>query len=266
MTDRTTIKLETKDGIALLTLNRPDVLNSINMTLIAEVRAAVAEVAADDNARVLVVTGAGRGFCAGADLAAQGQRQEGMSIGQGVAHGMETSFNPMMRELYELPKPIIAAVNGTTAGGGVGLALSADIVIAAKSASFIQVFGPKLGLIPDLGTTWTLPRLVGRARALALTLTGDKLPAETAAEWGMIWKCVDDASLMDEAMALAAKLAKGPTGAFAEIRKAIDVSGHNTFAEQLDYERVTQGRMGDHPNFVEGVTAFLQKREAKFKP
>ncbi len=266
MTDRTTIKLETKDGIALLTLNRPEVLNSINMTLIADVRAAVAEVAADDNARVLVVTGAGRGFCAGADLAAQGQRQEGMSIGQGVAHGMETGFNPMMRELYELPKPIISAVNGTTAGGGVGLALAADIVIAAKSASFIQVFGPKLGLIPDLGTTWTLPRLVGRARALALTLTGDKLPAETAAEWGMIWKCVDDASLMDETMALAAKLAKGPTGAFAEIRKAIDISGHNTFAEQLDYERVTQGRMGDHPNFVEGVTAFLQKREAKFKP
>ena len=266
MTDRTTIKLETKDGIALLTLNRPEVLNSINMTLIAEVRAALAEVAADGDARVLVVTGAGRGFCAGADLAAQGQRQEGMSIGQGVAHGMEVGFNPMMRELHELPKPIIAAVNGTTAGGGVGLALAADIVIAGKSANFIQVFGPKLGLIPDLGTTWTLPRLVGRARALALTLTGDKLPAETAAEWGMIWKCVEDETLMGEAMALAAKLAKGPPGVFAEIRKAIDISGHNTFAEQLDYERVTQGRMGDHPNFVEGVTAFLQKREAKFKP
>jgi len=266
MTERTTIKLETKDGIAVLTLNRPEVLNSINTTLIADVREAVAEVAANDEARVLVITGAGRGFCAGADLAAQAARPEGMSVGQGVAHGMEIGFNPMMRELHELKKPIISAVNGTAAGGGVGLALVADIVIAAKSASFIQVFGPKLGLIPDLGTTWTLPRLVGRARALALTLTGDKLPAETAAEWGMIWKCVEDEKLMDEVLALAGKLAKGPTGAFAEIRKAIDISDHNNFAEQLDYERVTQGRMGDHPNFVEGVTAFLQKREAKFKP
>lgn len=266
MTTRTTIKLETNDGIALLTLNRPEVLNSINMELIAEFRAATAEAKADPEARVLVITGAGRGFCAGADLAAQGQRHAGMNVGEGVAHGMEVAFNPMMRELMEIGKPVIAAVNGTAAGGGVGLALAADIVIAAKSATFIQVFGPRLGLIPDLGTTWALPRLVGRARALALTLTGDRLPAETAAEWGMIWKCVADEALIDEAMALARKLAGGPTNAFGEIRKAIDISERHSFAEQLDYERKVQGRLGDHPNFVEGVTAFLQKREPKFKP
>jgi 2-(1,2-epoxy-1,2-dihydrophenyl)acetyl-CoA isomerase len=265
MTTRNTIKLETNEGIALLTLNRPEVLNSINVELIAEVRAAVAEVKTNPDARVLVITGAGRGFCAGADLAAQGQRQDGMSVGQGVDHGMKIGFNPMMLELMEIGKPVIAAVNGMTAGGGVGLALAADIVIAAKSATFIQVFGPRLGLIPDLGTTWTLPRLVGRARALALTLTGDRLPAETAAEWGMIWKCVEDEALMGEVMALAQKLAKGPTNAFGEIKKAIDISERHTFTEQLDYERDVQGQLGDHPNFVEGVTAFLQKREPKFK-
>ncbi|MGB5947903.1 MAG: enoyl-CoA hydratase-related protein [Parvibaculum sp.] len=265
MTTRNTITLEANDGIALLTLNRPEVLNSINMELIAEVRAALAEVKANADLRVLVMTGAGRGFCAGADLAAQGSRQEGMSAGQGVAHGMEVAFNPMMRELMDLGKPVIAAVNGMTAGGGVGLALAADIVIAARSATFIQVFGPRLGLIPDLGTTWTLPRLVGRARALGLALTGDRLAAETAAEWGMIWKCVDDDALMGEAMSLAQKLAKGPTNAFAEIKKALDISERHTFAEQLDYEREIQGQLGDHPNFIEGVTAFLQKREPKFK-
>jgi len=265
MTTRNTIKLETSEGIALLTLNRPEVLNSINNELIAEVRAAIAEVKADPNARVLVITGAGRGFCAGTDLAAQGKREAGMSVGQGVAHGMKVGFNPMMLELMEIGKPVIGAVNGMTAGGGVGLALACDIVIAAKSATFIQVFGPRLGLIPDLGTTWTLPRLVGRARALALTMTGDRLSAETAAEWGMIWKCVDDAALMDEVMAVARKLANGPSNAFNEIKKAIDISERHTFSEQLDYERETQGVLGDHPNFVEGVTAFLQKREPKFK-
>ncbi|MDP1627882.1 enoyl-CoA hydratase-related protein [Parvibaculum sp.] len=260
-----TLTLETKDGIALLTLNRPEVLNSINMAFIADMREAVAKVAQDSASRVLLITGAGRGFCAGADLAAQGQRENGMSIGEGVAHGMTTGFNPMMRELYALPKPIVSAVNGVAAGGGVGLALAADIAIAAKSASFVQVFGPRLGLIPDLGCTWHLPRLVGRARALGLAMTGEKLPAETAAEWGLIWKCVADDALMDEAMAVATKLAKGPTTAFAQIRKAIDAAGNNGFSEQLDYERDVQGVLGDHPNFAEGVKAFLTKREPEFK-
>ncbi|MCE9648698.1 MAG: enoyl-CoA hydratase/isomerase family protein [Parvibaculum sp.] len=265
MSARTTIKLETHDGIAMLTLNRPEVLNSINPTLIDELRAAVKEVAEDASARVLVITGAGRAFCAGADLSTGFPREEGMSVGQGVAHGMKIGFNPMMRELYALQKPIVSAVNGTTAGGGVGLALVADICIAAKSASFISVFGPKLGLIPDLGVTWHLPRLIGRARALGMALTGDRLPAETAADWGLIWKCVDDEALMGEAMAVASKLANGPVNAFATIRTAIDTAAHNSYDDQLEYERVTQGGLGDHPNFVEGVKAFLTKSVAKFK-
>lgn len=265
MTERTTIKLETNDGVAVLTLNRPDVLNSINPKLIEEMRAAVKEVAEDESARVLVLTGAGRAFCAGADLSTGFPREEGMTIGQGVAHGMKIGFNPMMRELYALQKPIVSAVNGTTAGGGVGLALVADICIAAKSATFISVFGPKLGLIPDLGVTWHLPRLVGRARALGMALTGDRISAETAADWGLIWKCVDDEALMAEAMAVAGKLAKGPANAFAAIRTAIDTAPHNSYDDQLEYERVTQGGLGDHPNFAEGVKAFLTKSEAKFK-
>ncbi|MCF8470478.1 MAG: enoyl-CoA hydratase/isomerase family protein [Parvibaculum sp.] len=265
-----TLTLETKDGIALLTLNRPDVLNSINMAFIKDMRSAVATVAEDEKASVLLITGAGRAFCAGADLAAtdlaaQDAHEEGMTIGQGVAHGMTVGFNPMMRELYALPKPIVCAVNGVAAGGGVGLALTADIVIAAKSASFVQVFGPRLGLIPDLGCTWHLPRLVGRARALGLALTGDKLPAETAAEWGLIWKCVADDALMDEATRVAAKLAKGPVNAFGEIRKAIDAAGNNSYSAQLDYERDIQGVLGDHPNFAEGVKSFLTKTEPAFK-
>lgn len=260
-----TLTLDIQDGIALVTLNRPDVLNSINTKLIDEMRETVATIAADKDARVMLMTGAGRGFCAGADLAEQSSRGSDMSIGQGVAHGMTYRFNPMMRELYALQKPIIAAVNGITAGGGVGLALAADIVIAAKSASFVQVFGPRLGLIPDLGCTWQLPRLVGRARALGLALTGDKLSAEQAAEWGLIWKCVDDAALMDEARAVATKLAKGPTNAFAEIRKAIDAGAGNSYSAQLDYERDVQGKLGDHPNFAEGVKSFLTKREPEFK-
>lgn len=265
MTVRTATKLEITDGIAVLTLNRPEVLNSINPALTAEVRSAVKEVAEDENARVLVITGAGRGFCAGADLAAPSERLEGMSVGQGVEHGMKSTLNPMMTELYTLQKPIVSAVNGTVAGGGVGLALVADICIAAKSAAFISVFGPRLGLVPDLGVTWHLPRLVGRARALGMALTGDRVPAETAAEWGLIWKCVEDADLMSEALAIAGKLAKGPTNAFREIRKAIDAAERNTYTEQLHYEAVTQGQLGDHPNFTAGVKAFLTKTEPKFK-
>lgn len=214
------------DGIATLTLNRPEVLNSINTVMIAEIRDAVKEVAADGNARLLLITGEGQAFCAGADLAAPGKRAEGMSVGEGVAHGMKIGFNPMMSELYALEKPIISAVNGTTAGGGVGLVLVADICIA---------------------------------------ITGDKIPAETAAEWGLIWKCVADAELMSTVHELAQKIAKGPSNAFSEIRKAIDIAPHKSYDDQLEYERVTQGQLGDHPNFAEGVKAFLTKREAKFK-
>ena len=259
-----TILYEVSEGIARLTLNRPEVLNSINIRMIEEVRAAVAEFAADDTARVLLLTGNGKGFCAGADLAANVAGDDEMSTGQRVARGMETGFNPLVRELAEVPKPVITAVNGTTAGGGCGLALCGDIVVAARSASFIQVFAPKLALIPDMGCTWFVPRLVGRARARALALLGNKLPAETAAEWGLILECVDDSDLLDHAMSYARKLAGGPPNAFGEIKKALDVSETNTLSEQLDYERDIQGMLGDHANFKEGVISFLKKKEPEF--
>ena len=259
-----TILYEVSEGIARLTLNRPEVLNSINIKMIEEVRAAVAEFAADDTARVMLLTGNGKGFCAGADLAANVAGDDEMSTGQRVAHGMETGFNPLVRELAEVPKPVITAVNGTTAGGGCGLALCGDIVVAARSASFIQVFGPKLALIPDMGCTWFVPRLVGRARARALALLGNKLPAETAAEWGLILECVDDSDLLDRAMSYARKLAGGPPNAFGEIKKALDVSETNTLSEQLDYERDVQGMLGDHANFKEGVISFLKKKDPEF--
>jgi 2-(1,2-epoxy-1,2-dihydrophenyl)acetyl-CoA isomerase len=260
-----TVLYEVVDGVAKLTLNRPDVLNSLNTQLIEDIRAAIAAANEDKNVGAILMTGAGRGFCAGADLASGGPRKEGASTGENVAYGMEVAFNPMVREIAGSTKPVIAAVNGITAGGGVGLALSADIVIAGKSASFVQVFGPQLALIPDMGCTWYLPNLVGRARARGLALLGEKLPAERAAEWGLIWQCVEDDALMDEAMKIAAKLAGGPSNAFGEIKRALDTALTNDLSAQLDYERDTQGMLGDHPNFAEGVTSFLQKRKPNFQ-
>ena len=261
----TTITLAIADGVAELTLNRPQALNSINKTLIDETRVALGDLAKDDTARVVLLTGAGRGFCAGADLAGSGfENDAGRSTGEQTAHSMKIGYNPLAADLGAFPKPVIVAVNGVCAGGGVGLALAGDIVLAAKSAYFVQVFGPKLGLVPDVGVTWYTPRLVGRARARALALLGDRLPATKAAEWGMIWEAIDDDRLMDEARALALRLAKGPRRAFMKIKEVLDASPNNSLEAQLELERVTQGELGDLPEFVEGVTAFLQKRDPKF--
>lgn len=260
-----TVILEIEDGIATLTLNRPEALNAMNMQLLADAREAVIAAQADENARVLVITGAGRGFCSGADLAAApSDEDKGLSTGERTARRMETAFNPLIREIYECDLPVITAINGVAAGGGAGLALLGDIAIAAKSAKFIQVFTPKLGIIPDLGCTWHLPRLVGRARAMGLAVLGDPLTAEQAAEWGLIWKCVDDDRFADEVREYALRFASGPTRAYAETRKAFDRGEHNTLAEQLDYERDVQRVLTNAPNFVEGVMAFMQKREPVF--
>jgi len=260
------ILLEAADGIAHLTLNRPQSLNSLNKGLIDDIRAALRALAKDGSVRALIVTGAGRGFCAGADLAGSGF-DDGVqrSVGEGVSHSMEIGYNPLVRELSGFPKPVISAVNGIAAGGGVGLALCGDVVIAAKSASFVQVFGPRLGLVPDMGCTWFLPQLLGRARSRALALFGDRLPAEKAAEWGLIWAAVDDDKLMSEAQALAQRLAKGPALAFSEIKRVLDAASFNSLDEQLELERNVQRRLGDTDDFREGVTAFLSKREPKFK-
>ncbi|MBI1211580.1 MAG: 2-(1,2-epoxy-1,2-dihydrophenyl)acetyl-CoA isomerase [Alphaproteobacteria bacterium] len=260
------VLLEIADGVARLTLNRPQSLNSLNKALIDDIRAALRALGKNESVRAVIVTGAGRGFCAGADLAGN-DFGDGVqrSVGEGVSHSMEIAYNPLVRELAGFPKPVVAAVNGVAAGGGVGLALCCDIVLAAKSASFVQVFGPRLGLVPDMGCTWFLPQLVGRARARALAMLGDKLSAEKAAEWGLIWAAVDDDKLMSDAETLAARLAKGPALAFSEIKRALDAAAFNSLDEQLEYERTIQKRLGDSEDFREGVTAFLTKREPKFK-
>jgi 2-(1,2-epoxy-1,2-dihydrophenyl)acetyl-CoA isomerase len=250
-------------NVLTITLNRPSALNSLNRALMEHFRDALAVAAADASVRALIITGAGRGFCAGADLVEQTDKPP-VSRGQGISDGMTSHFNPLARDLAAFPKPTVAAVNGVAAGGGVGLALACDIVLAARSATFIQVFAPQLGLVPDMGCSWHLPRLVGAARARALALLGDKLPAEKAAEWGLIWQAVDDADLIAQATALAEKLAAGPTLGLVRTREVLASAFDNDLAAQLDLERRTQFELGNTEDFAEGVRAFVQKRRPKF--
>lgn len=257
--------LQSMSGDVLtLTLNRPEALNSLNRALMQQFRDALASAAADETVRALIITGAGRGFCAGADLIEQPATPP-VSRGQGISEGMTSHFNPLARDLATFPKPTVAAVNGVAAGGGVGLALACDIVIAAKSATFIQVFAPQLGLVPDMGCSWHLPRLVGAARARGLALLGDRLDAETAAAWGLIWQAVDDAALAPRASELAARLAAGPTLGLVRTREILAEAFDNDLAAQLDLERRTQFELGDTEDFAEGVRAFTQKRRPEFK-
>ncbi|NRF70382.1 enoyl-CoA hydratase/isomerase family protein [Aquincola sp. S2] len=247
----------TEGPVRTLTLNRPAALNSFTAAMHAELRAALAEAAADDSVRCLVLTGAGRGFCAGQDL----NDSEMAGDVEGV---VERHYKPLALTIRSFPVPVIAMVNGVAAGAGANLALGCDFVIAARSASFIQAFS-KIALVPDCGGTWLLPRLVGRARALGLAMTGDKLPAEEAERIGMIWRCVDDAALLDSTQSLAAKLAALPSKALAETRRLIDSAAPMDFALALGQEAKVQGAMSRAPDFAEGVGAFLQKRAAVFK-
>lgn len=256
------ITFEIEDGIAVLTLNRPEVLNALNINILDDILDALDKVKENTEIRALIVTAAGRGFCSGADLAPPAKPR---SPGEAPQDTMKTHFNPMMSKLYNLPIPIVSAVNGVAAGAGVGVALIGDIVLAARSATFIQVFAPRIALLPDCGCTWHVPRLVGRARALGLAMLGDRLPADQAEEWGLIWKCVDDDVLMDEARAMAQRLAKNPNKAMIAVRHALDAGMENNFDDQLEYERVVQAQLGGSPDNIEGVTAFLNKREPVFK-
>ena len=260
------IIVEAHNGIATLTLNRPGSLNSLNKGLIDDTRAALRNLRNDDSVKSLIITGAGRGFCAGADLSNAGFN-DGVqrSVGEGVAHSMEIGYNPLVRDLTSFPKPVVVAVNGVAAGGGVGLALSGDIVIAARTSYFVQVFTPRLGLVPDMGCTWLFPQLLGRARSRALAMLGDRLPAEKAAEWGLIWQAVHDDQLMTEALLIAQRLANGPSLAYRELKRVLDDAAYNSLDEQLENERLTQRMLGDTEDFREGVTAFLTKREPQFK-
>src|SRR5512141_746752 len=228
-------------GVARLTLNRPERLNSFNDAMHAEVRDALARVNTEPSARVLLLTGAGRGFCAGQDLGdrAVAPGSEPVDLGASI----ERNYKPLILGLRALPMPVVCAVNGVAAGAGANLALACDIVIAARSASFIQAFC-KIGLVPDSGGTYFLPRLVGTARAMGLALLGDKLEAEDAAAWGLIWDCVDDEVLVSEVDALARSLALAPTRGLAAIRRAMDASATNTLEQQLALERDVQRELG----------------------
>jgi 2-(1,2-epoxy-1,2-dihydrophenyl)acetyl-CoA isomerase len=256
-----TIQFELAEGIARLTLNRPDRLNSFNVQMHDEVREVLARVRDDADCRVLVLTGAGRGFCAGQDL---GDRAvaPGASTPD-LGESIELRYKPLVLALRSLPKPVIAAVNGVAAGAGANIALACDLVIAAKSASFIQSFS-KLGLVPDSGGTWSLPRLVGPARAIGLAFLGEKLSAEQAAAWGMIWRCVDDAELSGTVDQLARQLASAPTRGLARTKEAIYTSGGRTLEQQLDVERDFQRELGYSADYAEGVAAFTEKRAPRF--
>lgn len=256
-----TILFDITGGVARLTFNRPDRLNSFNTAMHAEVREALAQVRTSD-ARVLVITGAGRGFCAGQDLSDRAVSPGGTAVDLGDS--VEKNYKPLVLGLRSLPMPVIAAVNGVAAGAGANIALVCDLVIAARSANFIQGFS-KLGLVPDSGGTWALPRLIGNARAMGLALLGDKLPAEQAAQWGLIWRCVDDAQLSTEVDALAKQLAAAPTRGLARTKQALYEGWERTLEQQLDIERDYQRELGFSADYAEGVAAFLEKRPPQFK-
>jgi 2-(1,2-epoxy-1,2-dihydrophenyl)acetyl-CoA isomerase len=256
--DYETIELANADGIARITLNRPDRLNSFTRAMHGELRHALANLG---DARVVILTGAGRAFCAGQDL-----NDRAVAPGEAVDLGetVEESWNPLIRTLAALPQPVIAKVNGVAAGAGANIALACDIVVAASTAKFIQSFSA-LGLIPDSGGSWHLPRLVGQARALGLVLTGEPLEAQQAADWGLIWKCVGGEWLDSEVDTLATKLAALPPLGLAAIKQIVRTSWSRSLDDELDLQRDEMRRLGFTEDYREGVAAFLEKRPAKFK-
>ena len=247
-------------GVETITLNRPEKLNALNPEMHERLRAAFARAADEPSIRAVLLTGAGRGFCTGQDLAERDVRAGAPPIDLAISLG--SHYNPLVRRMRALPKPIVCAVNGVAAGAGANLALACDIVLAARSASFVQAFS-RLGLVPDAGGSYFLPRLVGTARAMGLALLAEKLSAEQAAQWGLIWQVVDDAHLASEARALAERLANGPTKGYGLLKKAL-YAGH-TLDAQLDLERDLQREAGLSEDYREGVSAFKEKREPRFK-
>jgi 2-(1,2-epoxy-1,2-dihydrophenyl)acetyl-CoA isomerase len=254
-----TVLVEKHPGYRQLSLNRPDRLNALNTEMFHALMAALAEADADPDCRAILLTGAGRGFCAGQDL---GDVQVGDS-GVPDLKAVLKRYNALVRKLRALAMPMVCAVNGVAAGAGANLALACDIVLAAKSANFIQAFS-RIGLIPDCGGTWFLPRLVGTARARALAILAEPLPAERAAEWGLVWQAVEDDRLMDEAHKLTARLAKQATIGIGLTKRALDAAETNTLDAQLDLERDLQNEAGHTPDYAEGVRAFAEKRAPNF--
>jgi 2-(1,2-epoxy-1,2-dihydrophenyl)acetyl-CoA isomerase len=261
--EETPVLASLEAGILTLTLNRPQRLNAMSPLLIEAMIGQLGRARDDAEVRAVLLIGTGRGFCAGADLAGSGPGDAGADGKPDLGTAMDRMFNPMIRAIRTVPKPVIAAVNGVAAGGGANLALACDIVLAARSARFDQAF-VRISLIPDLGGTWFLPHTVGDARARALAMLGSSVPAEQAERMGMVWQVIDDAALMDEARKLAARLAAGPTLSYAAIKQAMNSAGTNSLDAQLDLERDLQRDLGRSADFKEGVAAFRAKRPANF--
>jgi len=255
------IRFETGEGIARITLNRPDRLNSFTAQMHAELRDALARIAADTGVRALLLTGAGRGFCAGQDLADRAVAPGAAPVDLGES--IDKNYRPLVLALRNLPLPVVCAVNGVAAGAGANLALACDLVVACRSASFIQAFC-RIGLVPDSGGTYFLPRLVGSARAMGLAMLGERIPADQAAAWGLIWKCVEDDQFVPAVDALLAQLAQSSTRGLAALKRAMHASAGNALEQQLDLERDLQRDLGFGADYREGVAAFLEKRPPLF--
>lgn len=266
MNDMEHIRMGRDGDVAIITLDNPGRRNALSRPMQEGLRELLAQLRSATDVRAVLLTAAGDAFCAGADLAGNTipPGSEHLSRGEATRKVMEELSNPLVTGLHELPMPVVSALPGVVAGAGIGLALAADVVIAARSAYFYLPFIPKLGIVPDLGTTWFLEKLLGRGRATALTLLGHRLPAEKAEQWGLVWSCVDDASLQSEALAVARQLAKLPGHAATETRRAYEAASRNDLAAQLQYEANRQAELLDLPEFDEGVRAFLEKREPDF--
>ncbi len=258
-----TILTERQGPVAWVRLNIPQRLNPLALPLQEELHQVLTLLREDRSVGALVITGVGKAFCVGADLGSM-RPPSGQSLGQQAADTMKALSNRLIEDLQSMPFPVVSAVNGPAAGAGVGLALAADMVVASRSAYFYLTFMPRLGIVPDLGSTWFMNRALGRSRALALSLLGERLPAEQAQAWGLIWRCVEDEALEVEAQALALRLASLPAHAALEIRRTLDHAETASLSEQLDYEAERQRELIDRPEFTEGVRAFLEKREPQF--